>query len=84
MDEEIDTIIQAVEPEPLEETDTIEVLATWKQTREAMAKEKLDRGFKGSSKGRPPSSPSRQNWIVLRRALGVSSAERSAASAGTA
>lgn len=56
MEEEIDASIQAVEPEPLEDVDAIEVLATWKQTREAMTKEKLDRG----AKGRPPSSPSRQ------------------------
>ena len=39
--EEIDAIAQAAEP--IEESDAVEILATWKQTRVAMNKQCLDR-----------------------------------------
>ncbi|CAK0868212.1 unnamed protein product [Prorocentrum cordatum] len=41
---EIDAIVQAAEP--IDESDAVEILATWKQTRVAMNREKLDRGLK--------------------------------------
>ena len=41
---EIEAIVGALEP--TEESDAIEVLSTWKQTRTAMTQEKLNRGLR--------------------------------------
>ncbi|CAK0792131.1 unnamed protein product, partial [Prorocentrum cordatum] len=49
--DEIDAIVQAAEP--IDEADAVEILATWKQTRTAMTKEKLDRGLRPQWKARP-------------------------------
>ena len=44
LESELEAIARALEP--MEESDAIEVLATWKQTRTAMVQEKLNRGLR--------------------------------------
>ncbi|CAK0911130.1 unnamed protein product, partial [Prorocentrum cordatum] len=65
--QEIDAIVQAAEP--IEESDAVEILATWKQTRVAMNKERLDRGLRPGWKARPPgpSGPTRHDLDKLGR-----------------
>ena len=44
LESEIEAVVGALEP--IEESDAVEVLATWKQTRTAMTQEKLSRGLR--------------------------------------
>ena len=72
---EIEAIVGALEP--IEESDAIEVLSTWKQTRTAMTQEKLNRGLRTPvyqhSKTARQSPRTFQNqilrsWLVVRDA----------------
>ena len=80
-DEELESEIEAIvgSLEPTEESDAIEVLTTWKQTRTAMAQEKLNRGLRTPVRQHSNSTPiaktapkpDLQGWQVARGVLAV-------------